>query len=449
MSRKTNPLSLRLGKSKNWASKSFLEDYNYSKVLYQDLYIRNYVKNVVEHNLNACTVHNVTIERNRENVFIFLEYHKFKPFVRVKRRYSKRKVRLLKRNRARSTGSAFNLLRGKSRARRPMNPVTRRFDRNAMAPRLRRKYWYKNRKTRLARFLREKVRVRARRCKNQRRTREQNRRRQLRGLPSRGIKKKRRGGSRRPYRPLRLRGLRNLSPKVAKKERRRRLINILRRRPKRRANFIMLIDTLTVRSISKVRKRHKYLCVSTLKRLIILNLTFLTDCHINLYVRNIARLKKLPFTVRLGRLNPFMKSLVKKKVTIKKLMKKLRIFRFLRALRGYNGSNFIHTTYSSFEFKNPRLLGVFLGRILKKNIRRFSIFYNFFSRALRILYRFSSLNGLRVRIRGRLGTSLRKKAVIMSFGSMPSQTFDSDIKYSFNEVITIYGVCGIKIWYYY
>ena len=48
MSKKTNSLSLRIIKNKNWISRSFLEDFNYSKILYQDLYITNFIKNILQ-----------------------------------------------------------------------------------------------------------------------------------------------------------------------------------------------------------------------------------------------------------------------------------------------------------------------------------------------------------------------------------------------------------------
>ena len=45
MSKKTNSLNLRSNINKNLKENSFFENYNYSKLLYQDLYIKNYLKN--------------------------------------------------------------------------------------------------------------------------------------------------------------------------------------------------------------------------------------------------------------------------------------------------------------------------------------------------------------------------------------------------------------------
>ena len=61
----------------------------------------------------------------------------------------------------------------------------------------------------------------------------------------------------------------------------------------------------------------------------------------------------------------------------------------------------------------------------------------------------SDLRGLKIQFKGRLSTRLRKKKLIIRFGSLPLQTFSANIKYSFHQSLTMYGVCGIKIWYYY
>jgi small subunit ribosomal protein S3 len=56
---------------------------------------------------------------------------------------------------------------------------------------------------------------------------------------------------------------------------------------------------------------------------------------------------------------------------------------------------------------------------------------------------------MKIQFKGRLGSSLRKRTSIIKLGSMPLQTIESDIKFSFVKAITIYGICSIKIWYHY
>ena len=174
-----------------------------------------------------------------------------------------------------------------------------------------------------------------------------------------------------------------------------------------------------------------------------LNLSLLTGCQVSLYTKNIALLSGLPF---------FIKDLpeFRNKInSIKKIMSRLKIQSRVNKLNDLDVSQMVHLVYTSFIFKNPSLLGVFISKVLKKNIKSFNFFLYFFSRILSVIFVFSKLNGLKIQFKGRLGLSLRKKMSIISFGSMPLQTIHSNIKYSFNKSITIYGICGIKIWYYY
>ena len=80
MSKKTNPTSLRLIKNKKWPSKSFFENYNYSKLLFQDLYIQNYVQNFFKYNVHEGIVHNISIQRKGFKIYIFIDYYQTKSF---------------------------------------------------------------------------------------------------------------------------------------------------------------------------------------------------------------------------------------------------------------------------------------------------------------------------------------------------------------------------------
>ena len=75
MSKKTNSLSLRSLKNKSWASKSFFEDFNYSKILYQDLYITDYIKNILQYQFFNGIVQDVIIQRKRDIIYINVSYY--------------------------------------------------------------------------------------------------------------------------------------------------------------------------------------------------------------------------------------------------------------------------------------------------------------------------------------------------------------------------------------
>jgi hypothetical protein len=334
MSKKTNPLNLRSIKNKVWVSRSFFEKYNYSKLLYQDLYIQNYIKNIFQYNIRGSLINNISIQRKRENINIFLDYYRVKIF--SKKRWNKKLFLIKKRLRwrkARSICLAYMRLRKKGRSR-------------------------------YQKYTRRILKV------------------------------------------------------------------------KKRTHGVIIYD-------KEVLGQENSLPIFSFKRLIILNLTSLTGCHINLYTRNIAHLSRLPIFTR-------DKSKFRYKInTVKKIMYKLRIQSRIHRLKGLDVSILVHLFYTSFIFKSPGLLGAYIGRIIKRNIRFFFFFFFFFRRVLAGVFFFSKLSGLKVQFKGRLGTSLRKKKFIVRFGSMPLQTINSIIKYSFTESLTLYGICGIKIWYYY
>lgn len=84
MKSKKKSLSLYSVNNKNNTSKSFFENYNYSNLLYQDLYIEDYVKNILQHNVYESIIHKINIQRKRENIHIFLDYYKINRFSKKK-----------------------------------------------------------------------------------------------------------------------------------------------------------------------------------------------------------------------------------------------------------------------------------------------------------------------------------------------------------------------------
>jgi len=374
MSKKTNPTSLRLVKNKKWASKSIFENYNYSKLLYQDLYIQDYIKNFFNYNLYGSIVHNISIQRRKFNIDIFIDYYQVERL--LKYRYTKPKTRRVS-----------NIMRG--------------------------------RKIKLKKWLRYEYF----------------------NFQKKGIS---------PSQKYTTRIL-----KIEKDINRHKILVY---------NKNKYIWGKTVkRRIFKGQGRWGYdvktpkkgiiwsLSLFSLRRLLILNLMYLTGCNVSIHIRNLAKLVAFPMKefYKPRRIPPLLQLYMNRRVSIPRLIKKLKIRRFVPRLKNFNVFKFVHLFYISIIFKNPYLLIFFLSKLLKKNIKIFNFFFNYLKRTLTSLFSFSSLNGIKLQFKGRLGTSLRKRVSVLSLGTMPSHTIDSSIEYSFIKVSTIYGICSIKIWYYY
>lgn len=380
MSKKTNPTIYRLKKYKNWTSRSFFENYNYSNLLYQDMYIENFLENFLIYNISDSFVHEVSIQRKEERIFIFLDYYTFK-----------------KNNRKFNARYRPSLLKKKKNLKLRRKSILYKFYLSV--------------------------------TKN-------------------------------------LNNTKDLYPTIYS-----------------RRTFSPSLPLEKLGPFYGLNQEGKTFSFFTLKRLLILNLMFLTGGSVSLYARNIGFLRSslLPFfkkkpyfnkkknAEKLRRLDLlshtdhwFPKSSVAlrkrysyvppevKDDAVLKLIKHLNL-RFFppRKLRGLDVGLFVHLIYTSFIFKSPALLGKFISRHIGKNIKLFYLFIIFIKSIVSALFFYSNLKGLKIQIKGRLGRSLRKRTKIIQFGAMPSHGIDNLIYYSFNEAITIYGICGIKVWYYY
>ena len=56
------------------------------------------------------------------------------------------------------------------------------------------------------------------------------------------------------------------------------------------------------------------------------------------------------------------------------------------------------------------------------------------------------LRGCLIQVKGRINGSDRSRRSIIRFGSLPLHTITAKMDYAFEEVVTPYGVCGIKVW---
>jgi len=564
MSKKTNALSLRLIKNKKWVSQSFFEDYNYSKLFYQDLYIQNYVKNFFEYNIHKSIVHNISIQRKEALAYVFIDYyqleHRFKrkkrkkkkvfikskAFHKHRRLWWKRKKGFLKTFVSYNfrVNSLFRTNLHKLGVRPPMRryhlleewyqkrrnwvgakgyvrrgPIKRAF--------IFRKFLGFNRKILKRRLLKKKDKgkiintsqpfksIKSYNSKNSLLKRGVKRYIFKKGLDKkyffRVIRRKKAflkiKGKDKKKLPVKKKKRLNLKNSRGygntKKDRRalfhRKRRNKRRKNIRRRVNFVPRVlfnsyrkrtallgkkrflkvnkksFTMAYSFLKNCRRRYfrkgiilytsgvsKELRLFSLKKLLILNLMFLTGCFVSVRVRNLLHLAAFPvYSIK------FRKTVVNRRRNRVTFFKERDFDRFRfkqniynivhslkipssRRFKGLNMFRFVHLFLFSVFFKNPRLLGFMLSKLVKKNIKSFYGFFRILSRRVfPPLVAFSNLNGLKIQFKGRLGRSLRKRKMIINVGSMPAQTIDASMHYICVKSTTIYGICGIKIWYYY
>jgi len=554
MSKQTNALSLRLIKNKKWVSQSFFEDYNYSKLFYQDLYIQNYIKNFFEYNVYKSIVHNVSIQRKEALIHVFIDYyqleHRFKRKKRKKKgkfiRYevfNKRRRLWWKRRKGFlktfvSYSFKINSLFRTNLYKLGVKPPTRRrhlfrewyrkrkkwvgargYIRKGSVKRafIFRKFLGFNRKILKKRLLKKGVRRKVISSSQSFKNIKSYNSKKF--LLKRGVKRyifKKELDKKYFFRVIR-RKKAFLKIKNKNKKKRKRKLSLRKKnflgkkrtqryrykkkgKMRRRANFVprVLFNSHRNRKLSfgkerflKVKKhsfktaysflkncRRRYfrkgvilytsgvskeLRLFSLKRLLILNLMFLTGCFVSVRVRNLVHLAAFPvYSVNLRKL-PTPKKSDRFSSFIKK--KNLNRFRFQRNIynivhslnipsskrfKGFNMFRFVHLFLFSVFFKNPRFLGFILSKLVKKNIKSFHSFFRILSRRVfPPLVAFSELNGLKIQFKGRLGRSLRKRKMVINVGTVPAQTIDASMHYICVKPTTIYGICGIKIWYYY
>jgi small subunit ribosomal protein S3 len=58
------------------------------------------------------------------------------------------------------------------------------------------------------------------------------------------------------------------------------------------------------------------------------------------------------------------------------------------------------------------------------------------------------VQGIKVRLAGRLGGNEMARRELYHEGSIPLQTLRADVDYGFAESHTTYGVIGVKVWIY-
>ena len=96
---------------------------------------------------------------------------------------------------------------------------------------------------------------------------------------------------------------------------------------------------------------------------------------------------------------------------------------------------------------SAKLLADFIA-IQIRYMRRHTFLLTFLRRALNLLLKseLSSVNGIKIIIKGRFNGKLRAKKRLISIGSIPIQTLKASIDYSESTSYTPYGSFGVKIW---
>ena len=100
--------------------------------------------------------------------------------------------------------------------------------------------------------------------------------------------------------------------------------------------------------------------------------------------------------------------------------------------------------YKKFSSK---LLSNFIAYQIE-NLKSHNFFLNFIKRVFLIFLNsnFSSINGLKILINGRLNGKPRAKSYLIKEGSINLQTLDSDIDYNQSTAYTHDGTLGVKVW---
>jgi Ribosomal protein S3, C-terminal domain len=216
-------------------------------------------------------------------------------------------------------------------------------------------------------------------------------------------------------------------------------------------------------TFKKIPFKKKYKKTSTIKRLKILN-------YYKKYL-SLKKYKKIKNSSLNNFLNQFFKSLTlfyNKLNTIsliieplnsklnKNLKKKKRVstIKKLIKLRRYERNNFffkncINTILSTIRKKKSAfLLSNFIALTLQK-LRRHNFFLKFLKKALKTFLsnkKISKIQGVKLRIKGRINKAPRAKNKIFTIGKLPVISTDSNIDYSETTAYTMNGTLGIKLW---
>ena len=97
------------------------------------------------------------------------------------------------------------------------------------------------------------------------------------------------------------------------------------------------------------------------------------------------------------------------------------------------------------ENKNPEKCAQIVAMSIARQLRQRSAFRRIIRIAIENAMK-ENIQGIRVKISGRLGGAEMSRSVSMIRGRMPLHTLRADIDYGFAESMTTYGTIGVKVW---
>lgn len=96
---------------------------------------------------------------------------------------------------------------------------------------------------------------------------------------------------------------------------------------------------------------------------------------------------------------------------------------------------------------NPDISAQVISRNALELLKKRYSFRRIVSSALHISIR-NKLKGARLELKGRINGNEIARKEWYQYGSVPRNTLDADVEYSFCEYVSKYGVCSIKVWVY-
>ena len=97
------------------------------------------------------------------------------------------------------------------------------------------------------------------------------------------------------------------------------------------------------------------------------------------------------------------------------------------------------------EIKRPELDAQLIAMNVARQLRSRSSFRRAMRMAIQNSMR-AGVQGIKIKISGRLGGAEMSRALEMKEGRIPLHTFRADIDYGFAESLTTFGTIGVKVW---
>jgi len=101
--------------------------------------------------------------------------------------------------------------------------------------------------------------------------------------------------------------------------------------------------------------------------------------------------------------------------------------------------------YQSFKFKSPNFFSLYFIILLKKNIKKVGQLFAILRFSLPSFCLLFGFKGVRFQLKGRINGARRSRIMQVQSGSIPLTTLSNNVYYSFNKVMTIHGIYGLKI----